>query len=203
MARLMLPLLAVASVNGAAACVGMMPGSAAGEFAHPAARVHAEGLHASAHSPGSAPENAHDHASVDGATHPHAHASVDDLSHAHAHASADDLSHAHAHAGVDDTARPHVEDGFAHDHVSCPHCPTFPASGGVEPDHAACSVSDSPVAASAKVGTSSDPKPSLSPVAWLAPPAVAPPTPDRRAAAQAIPALQLRPLTIRYCVLLL
>src|SRR5690606_6172048 len=138
-----------------------------------------------------------------GPSHTHVHANNDDPGLAHGHANVDDPGLAHGHVNVDAAATSDAQSGLVHDHGEGPHCPTSPVSGGLEPDHAACSVSDSSVAASASIGKSLDPKVSLSPAAWFAPVAPAPLKPNRCTAAQDVPALQLRPLTIRYCVLLL
>lgn len=168
-ASAILPLLAVAWLDKAAACVGMMPGDAAPEHSRPTVGPH---------------------------DHPALHGSADSLGgarHAHGRASVDDAAGAHAKA---------ADTGPLHEHGSCPHCPTSPASGGLAPDHVACSVSDGTVAATASTAASPDSKASLPPVAWTAPPEVVPAAVIRRAAVQAA-APPLRPLTLRYCVLLL
>src|SRR5512138_1110528 len=90
MAWAMLPLLAVVMLNGAVACVGMLPGDAAA------------GLALEGHGPinhGPHDHGLHDHA-LDGHAH---HGAVD------AHGS--DASHAHSHSSVHDTVIPLAETG--------------------------------------------------------------------------------------------
>src|SRR5690606_9046994 len=122
----------------------------------------------------------------------------------HSSAARDDADavHAHAHGGSADSSIAHSE--LLHDHGDCPHCPTLLAAGELESGHVLCSVSDGAVATTTvKTAAQWDLKPFLSPIAWLAPAATAPPARLRVSSTQVAAVPYARPLNVRYCVLLL
>lgn len=172
-----LPLLAVAWLDGAAlACIGMArDGAAAAEHSRAAVGGHVGDHHGA---PRTASSASHDEQAATHTQHEH-------------------------HAGGDAVADALPPDPTAtHDHGDCPHCPVTPqGSHGPAAAHVACDVADG-TGDQTRSGTAAawDAKHSLPLPTRLPPMPAAPATDPLRAVAQAPPAWPGFSLNVRYCV---
>lgn len=201
----MLPLLAIAWLEGAAACVAMpfdhlAPGSASGHADHePAA---AADSHGHADHEAAAAVHAHRHADHEpaAAAHLRGHGGHEPANAVHSHGHAD---HASPEAAQPEPAT--VQRGLAalEAHADCPYCPPTPDPDGVD-SHAACGASaGDALALAASPGSPWGGKPLLLPSSWISPILSArPPRPSPLRGTDAPPPPS-RSLSVRNCVLLL